>query len=238
MITRVALVIVLVLLAAALAAEAQPTGKIPRIGVIGELSPTDPFLAAFQQGLRELGYREGENIVVEYRYANGVSERFADLAAELLRLKIDVLVVGGATAARAAQAQTKTVPIVFVLPGDPVGSGLVASLSHPGGNATGTSTLIPELAARALAVELHVIPIRKPKELESAFAAARAQRADALMALADPVFGIKLAQLADLAARHHLPAIYVRAPSPRTSRSNSRRRSSSSSISRPRRRSG
>jgi putative ABC transport system substrate-binding protein len=248
MITRVALVIVLILLAAAPAAEAQSAGKIPRIGVIGELSPADPFLAAFQQGLRELGYREGENIVVEYRYANGVSERFSDLAAELLRLKIDVLVVGGATAARAAQAQTKTVPIVFVLPGDPVGSGLVASLAHPGGNATGTSTLIPELstkhlellkravprlsrvavlynpgtrvtalavdstreAARALAVEVHVIPIRKPDELESAFAAARAQRADALMALADPVFGIKLAQLADLAARHHLPAIYVR----------------------------
>ena len=229
-------------------AEAQPTKKAPRIGVIGELSAADPFLAAFQDGLRELGYREGENIVVEYRYAHGVSERFSDLAAELLRLKIDVLVVGGATAARAAQARTSTVPIVFVLPGDPVGSGLVASLAHPGGNATGTSTLIPELstkhlellkravprlarvtvlynpgtrltalavestreAARALAVELHVIPIRKPDELANALATARAQRADALMALADPVFGIKLALLADLAARHHLPAIYVR----------------------------
>jgi putative tryptophan/tyrosine transport system substrate-binding protein len=227
----------------------QRVGKVPRIGVLGEKSPADPFLAAFRQGLRELGYTEGQNIVVEYRYANGMVDRFPELAAELIRLKVDVLVVGGAAAARAAKAKTKTVPIVFALPGDPVGSGLVASLNRPGGNATGTSTLLPELsrkqlellkaavprvsrvtvlhnsagrpvaglalnatreAARALAVELQVLEVREPNELVSAFAAARAQQADALLALSDPVLGNKLAQLAELAAKHRLPAIYVR----------------------------
>jgi putative tryptophan/tyrosine transport system substrate-binding protein len=235
--------------AAPIAAGAQQVGKVPRIGVLGEKSPADPFLAAFRQGLRELGYTEGQNIVVEYRYANGTVDRFPELAAELIRLKVDVLVVGGAAAARAAKAKTKTVPIVFALPGDPVGSGLVASLNRPGGNATGTSTLLPELsrkqlellkaavprvsrvtvlhnsagrpvaglaldatreAARALAVELQVLEVRAPNELVSAFAAARAQHADALLALSDPVLGNKLAQLAELAAKHRLPAIYVR----------------------------
>jgi putative ABC transport system substrate-binding protein len=241
--------ITLGLLAAPLAAEAQQAGKVPRIGVIGEKSPADPFLAAFRQGLRELGYTEGQNIVVEYRYAHGVVDRFSDLAAELIRLKVEILVVGGAEAARSAKAQTKTVPIVFVLPGDPVGSGLVASLARPDGNATGTSTLLPELsrkhlellktavprlhrvtvlynsagrpvagltleatreAARALALELQVLEIRQPNELVTAFAAAMAQHADALLALSDPVLGNDLPRLAELAAKHRLPAIYVR----------------------------
>ena len=217
--------------------------------MLGELSPADPFLAAFRQGLRELGYTEGQNIVVEYKYAHGMVDRVPELVAELIRLKVAVLVVGGGAAARSAKAQTKTVPIVFVLPGDPVGSGLVASLARPGGNATGTSTLLPELsrkhlellkaavprvsrvtvlynsagrpvaglaldatreAARALAVELQVLEVRQPNELVSAFAAARAQRAEALLALSAPVFGNQLAQLAELAAKHRLPAIYVR----------------------------
>lgn len=237
------------LLAAPLIAEAQQVGKVPRLGVLGERSPADPFLAAFRQGLREHGYTEGQNIVVQYSYAHGVVDRFPELAAELLRLKVDVLVVGGAAAARAAKAQTTTVPIVFALPGDPVGSGLVASLAHPGGNITGTSTLLPDLsrkhlellkaavprvsrvtvlynaagrpdgglaldatreAARALAVELQVLEVRQPNELASAFAAARAQHPDALLALSSPAIGNNLAQLAELAAKHRLPAIYAR----------------------------
>jgi ABC-type uncharacterized transport system substrate-binding protein len=251
MILRAALtgVVALGLLVTPLAAEAQPARRVPRIGVLGELSPADPFLAAFRQGLRELGYIEGQNVVVEYRYAHGVVERFPELAAELIRLNVEVLLVGGAVAARSAKAQTKTVPIVFVLPGDPVGSGLVASLARPGGNATGTSTLLPELsrkqlellktaaprisrvtvlynsagrpgaglaldatreAARALAVELQIVEIRQPNELASAVAAAKANRADALLALSAPVLGERLAQLAELAAQHRLPAIYVR----------------------------
>ncbi len=238
--------LVLTVLAAPLAADAQPPGKVPRVGVLGERTPADPFLAAFRQGLRELGYTEGRNIVVEYRYALGMVDRFPELAAELLRLDIDVLLVGGAAAARAARAQTKTVPSVFALPGDPVGSGLVSSLAHPGGNATGTSTLIPELsrkhlellkaavprlsrvavlynsagrpgtglsldamreAARALTVELRVLEVRHPDDLVSVFAAARAQSIDALLALSSPVIGSRLAQLAELAVKHRVPAI-------------------------------
>src|SRR6266581_4148764 len=115
------------LLLAPLAAHAQPPSKVPRVGVLAERSPTDPFLAVFRQGLRELGYTEGQNIVIEYRYAHGMVDQFSTLAAELLRLDIDVLVVGGTVAAQAAQALTTTVPIVFTVSGDPVGAGLVAS---------------------------------------------------------------------------------------------------------------
>src|SRR5712691_3442982 len=102
MILRAALigVVALGLLVTPLAAEAQPARRVPRIGVLGELSPADPFLAAFRQGLRELGYIEGQNIVVEYRYAHGVVERFPELATELIRLNVEVLLVGGAVAAR------------------------------------------------------------------------------------------------------------------------------------------
>jgi len=247
---RVALAALLVLglFVAPLAVKAQPVGKVPRIGVIGELSPADPFLAAFRQGLRELGYVEGKNIVVEYRYAHGMVDRIPEIVTELIRLKVDLLMVGGAAAARAAKAQTTTMPIVFALPGDPVGSGLVASLGHPGGNATGTSTLLPELsrkqlellkaavprvsrvavlynsagrpgglaleatreAARALTLDLQIIEIQRPNELESAFAAASAQRADAVLVLSAPIFGNELARLVELTAKHRLPAIYGR----------------------------
>ena len=138
------------LLAAPLAAEAQQQEKIPRLGVIGERSPTDPFVAAFRQALRELGYVEGRNVVVEVRYAHGALDRVPSLAAELLRGQIDVLVVGGTVSAQAAEEATTTVPIVFALAGDPVGSGLVASFSHPGGNVTGISNLSPGLLPKQL----------------------------------------------------------------------------------------
>jgi ABC-type uncharacterized transport system substrate-binding protein len=130
-------------------AEAQQE-KIPRVGVVGERSPTDPFVAAFRQALRELGYVEGRNIVVEVRYAHGALDRVPSLAAELLRGQIDVLVVGGTVSAQAAEEATTTVPIVFALAGDPVGSGLVASFSHPAGNVTGISNLSPGLLPKQL----------------------------------------------------------------------------------------
>lgn len=139
-------------------AEAQPAGKVPRVGVIGEVSPTDPFLAVFRQGLRELGYTEGQSIIIEYRDAHGVLDRVPDLAAELLRLKVDVLVVGGTLAARAAKAQTTTVPIVFTLAGDPVDSGLVASLARPSGNATGLSNLASDLSGKQLELLKAAVP--------------------------------------------------------------------------------
>jgi putative ABC transport system substrate-binding protein len=131
-------------------AYGQPTGKVPRVGMISEFSPADPFIAAFQHGLRDLGYIEGRNIAVEYRHAHGALARVSNLAAELLHLKVDILVVGGTKSAQLARAQTTTVPIVFATSADPVGSGLVASLAHPGGNATGISILSPELSGKQL----------------------------------------------------------------------------------------
>ncbi len=146
------------LLVTLLAAEAQPTGKLPRIGVIGERSSTDPFLTAFRKGLRDLGYIEGQNIVIEYRYADGVVDRFPDFAVELTRLNVDVLVVGGTLAARSAKAATATVPIVFTAVGDPVGTGIVASLARPGGNATGLSNIVSELSAKQLELLKATVP--------------------------------------------------------------------------------
>ena len=143
-------------LAGALAAplaEAQQVRRPPKIGVIGEASATTTaYLAGFREGLSELGYREGQNIVVEYRYAHGLIDRVRQLAAELVRLDVEVLVVGGTASAQAAKAVTTTVPIVFVLAGDPVGSGLVISLAQPGGNATGLSNLAGELSGKLLEI--------------------------------------------------------------------------------------
>jgi putative tryptophan/tyrosine transport system substrate-binding protein len=231
------------------AVRAQRPARIPRIGVIGERSGTDQFLATFGQGLRDLGYVEGQTIHIEYRYAEGASDRFPRLAAELVRLDVDVLVVGGTVAAQAAKAQTTTVPIVFALAGDPVASGLVSSLARPGGNATGMSSLVPELsakqlellkaaapqisrvtvlynpdnqahagptldeareAARALGLDLQALEVRHRGELAGAFAALTGWRAGAVLALGDPVIGIDLVPLAQLAARHRLPAMYSR----------------------------
>jgi len=140
------------------AAEAQTAVKVPRIGVLRETSPTDPLLAAFRQGLRELGYTEGQNIFIEYRYARGVVDQIPTLAAELIGLNVDVLVVGGTAAARAAMARTSTIPIVFTLSGDPVGTGLLASLARPSGKATGLSNLVSELSGKQLELLKTALP--------------------------------------------------------------------------------
>ena len=129
----------LTLLAAPLGAQPRPPSKVSRIGVVLGGSSSDPFLAAFRQGLRELGYGDGQGIAIEARHANGALDRVPKLVAELIGLKVDVLLVAGTVAARSAMTQTNTVPIVFVQAGDPVGSGLVASLARPGGNVTGLS---------------------------------------------------------------------------------------------------
>jgi putative ABC transport system substrate-binding protein len=135
---------------ALLTSEAQPAGKVPRVGVIVETSANAVHVTAFGQGLDELGYIEGQNIVVEYRYAHGLLDRVPQLAAELIGLDVDVLVVGGTVSAQSAKAVTRTVPVVFTLAGDPVGSGLVASLARPGGNATGLSNVVSELSGKQL----------------------------------------------------------------------------------------
>ena len=130
------------LLAAPLAAEAQQAGKVWRIGVLlpaEPASPTEPSTVAFRQGLRDLGYVEGQNVAVEYRYAHGKAGLYAELVGQLVRLKVDIMVVGSGTATLAAKNATHTIPIVFVAAGDPIGEGLVPSLSRPGGNVTGFS---------------------------------------------------------------------------------------------------
>ena len=129
------------LLAAPLAPGAQQTGRMPHIGVLlpaEPASPTEPNASAFRQGLRDLGYVEGKDIAIEYRYAHGRSQRYAELAHELVQLKVDVLVAGG-NASYAAWDVTHTIPIVSIAAADLIGAGLVTSLAQPGGNLTGLS---------------------------------------------------------------------------------------------------
>jgi putative tryptophan/tyrosine transport system substrate-binding protein len=149
------------LLCAPLAPEAQPPTPVHRIGALSGLGTTlggDPFVEAFLEGMRTLGYVEGQNLVMEYRGVAGQFERLPALAAELVRLKPDVIVTQGTPAALAAKQATTTIPIVMVGVGDPVGSGLVASLARPGGHVTGLSTLSPELVGKQLEILTDVRP--------------------------------------------------------------------------------
>jgi putative ABC transport system substrate-binding protein len=148
------------LLVAPRTAEAQQPTKVYQIGRLSPGSPTepDPHLEAFRQGLRELGYVEGQNLIIEYRYAEGGDDRLADLAAELVRLQVDVIVTWGSVAIRAAQHATRTIPIVMAGTNDPVGDGLLASLAHPGGNTTGFSNLTVELAGKRLELLKEAVP--------------------------------------------------------------------------------
>src|SRR5215813_12820160 len=131
-------VLVALLLAFSIPAEAQQPKKVPRIGYLGTGSPSwsSANLEAFRQELHDLGYIENQNIIIENRYAEGVSDRFPNLAAELVQRKIDVILVTGTPATQAVKNATKTIPIVMINVTDPVGTGLVASLAHPGGNVT------------------------------------------------------------------------------------------------------
>jgi putative ABC transport system substrate-binding protein len=192
---------------------------------------------------------EGKNIVIEWRYAEGKLDRLPALAAELVRLKVDVIVTSGPSVTRAAKEATTTIPIVMAFDIDPVGNGFVASLARPGGNITGLSALHPEisgkrlellkeivprlsrvavlgtstvpgyaqelkeieLAAGALKVQLQYLDVLDPKDLETAFRAAAKGRADAVLVLSSPVFGSRRTQIAELAVKGRLPAIYYTA---------------------------
>jgi putative tryptophan/tyrosine transport system substrate-binding protein len=145
---------------AQLGAEAQQAGKVPRIGVLWGYSPSDVsrFGEAFRQGLASLGYVEGRNIVLQERWSEGKSDRLPSLAAELVRLNIDVIVAASTPAARAARQATKTIPIVLTLVTDPVEDGFAASLARPGGNVTGLSMMHPELTGKRLALLKEVVP--------------------------------------------------------------------------------
>ena len=145
------LALALVLLAAPLVADAQQPGKVYRIGYLRYLACAEPaFFTDLRQGLRELGYAEGHNLVIECRAAPGRAEKIPDHAAELVRLNVDVIVAEGTISALAAKQATRTVPIVMVNIGDPVASGLVSSLGRPGGNVTGSTMLAPEIVRKTL----------------------------------------------------------------------------------------
>jgi putative ABC transport system substrate-binding protein len=156
-----AIILTIALLAAPLAADARPAGKrVPRIGYLdgAPRSGNSARIEAFRQGLRELGYVEGQDIAFEWRYAEGKADRLPGLAAELVRLKVDVIVTGGAGATGPAKQATSTIPIVMAQDSDPVGSGFVASLARPGGNVTGLSTLHPTISGKRLEILKEVLP--------------------------------------------------------------------------------
>ena len=221
---------------------------MPVIGYLGAATPSLAALnvAALRQGLSETGYVEGQNLTIEYRWAEGRLDRLSALVADLVGRKVDVIVVaGGAPAAQAAKGATSTIPIVFAS-GDAVGDGLVASLARPGGNLTGVSFLTFELnakrfellsellpqakmiallvdpnnpstehmkqavqeVARANGVQLHILKASTESEIDAAFAALIQRQAGALFANSDPFFFYRHEQLAALAARHAVPAIY------------------------------
>src|SRR5712692_8307009 len=154
------LILIIAVLGGSAIADAQQPTKVPRIGFLGAppLSAMAARIEAFRQGLRELGYVEGKNIVIEWRSAEGKSERVPALAAELVRLKVDVIVTSGPQSTRVAKEATVTIPIVMGFDNDPVGSGFVASLARPGGNITGLSTFAPELSGKQLELLKEIVP--------------------------------------------------------------------------------
>lgn len=236
------------ILVAPLAARAQPPGKVYRIGYLHPGSVRSATaLDAFRAGLRDFGWVEGQNILIEYRWAEGKYELLPELAAELVQLNVDLIITTTTPSVLAAQKASKTIPIVFVGVGDPVAQGLVASLARPGGNLTGTTTMLPELTAkglellreaaprisrvailynlanpaygplmkgievpaRRLGVEVQLVGVQTPNELERAFAAMKKERADGLLVHRDPVFHADFRKrIVELAAEHRLPAIY------------------------------
>ncbi len=151
----------MVVLAAPLVAQAQPTPRAPRIGFLGNSSPNDlaGSAAAFRNGLRDLGWVEGQTIAIEYRWAEGTAERIPALAAELARIRSDVIVVSGSAAIKAAKEATSTIPIVIAaVLTDPVSLGFAASLSHPGGNITGLASQYEEIVTKQLQLLTEAIP--------------------------------------------------------------------------------
>jgi putative ABC transport system substrate-binding protein len=155
-----AVLLALLLLGCVGMAQAQQAKKVPRIGFLSSLSPQAVAnrIEAFRQGLGELGYAEGKNILIEWRYAEGKTERLPELAADLVRLKVDVIVTGGPAVNRFAKEATASIPIVLTFDNDPVGNGFAASLARPGGNITGLSTLAPELSGKRLELLKEIVP--------------------------------------------------------------------------------
>jgi putative tryptophan/tyrosine transport system substrate-binding protein len=231
-------------------ADAQQPKKVPRIGYLApaSLSALAARTEAFRQGLRELGYVEGKNIVIEWRSAEGKIDRLPALAAELVRLKVDVIVTTGPTATHPAKQASSSIPIVMAQDIDPVGTGFVASLARPGGNITGLSSLAPEIsgkqlellketvpklsrvavlwassnpanaqmlreverAAATFGVKIQSLDVLGRKDFQTAFGAASKERAEAVLVLQNGVAAAHRTEIAELAVKSRLPAIFPR----------------------------
>ena len=230
-------------------AIAQQQGKVWRVGFLSQrhvdFVDSDYYYGPFRQGLRELGYVEGKNLVIEWRSAEGNNERLAGLAAELVNLKVDVIVTAGTPAISAAQKATTTIPIVMGNIGDPVGSGFVKSLARPASNITGLSSMAGDVYLKQIEMLLSMVPrlsrvavlvnpsnmsnvktservqtegqkrgvkvlrgeAKTPQEIHNAFSMMRTQNADALIVFNDGLFQQQKAQIAELTAKHRLPAV-------------------------------
>src|SRR6266481_219132 len=193
-----------------IAARAQQ----PPMPVIGLLNPTSPDafagrLGGFRQGLKDTGYVEGENVAIEYRWADNQTDRLPALAAELVRRRVAVI-VGNTPSAFAAKAATTTIPIVFIVAEDPVRLGLVASLARPGGNLTGVNFFSGELTAKRLELLRELVPTatRVAVLVNPAFTTFVRERPDALFVGLDVFLNNRRAQLVNLASRYTLPAIF------------------------------
>src|SRR5215475_6090584 len=193
------------LLAFCLPAEAQQAGKVPRIGYVsatGDPSNPGPNVEGFRHGLRDFGYVEGKNILVEYRYVEGKGDRNPSLVAELVQLKVDALVVGGPGGIRAAKQATKTIPIVIVTQEDPVAAGYIDSLARPGGNITGLTRLTRELSGKRLELLQELVP--------------KISRVGVLWDVDDPgsAIAFKQYETAAHALKIQLQSLQVRGPNP------------------------
>jgi putative tryptophan/tyrosine transport system substrate-binding protein len=242
MITSLTTLVAILLLTAPLPAAGQPSATI-RIGYLspGSTVTHGPLLDAFRQGLRELGRVEGQQLAIESRWAEGKLDRLPSLAAELVNLRVDIIVAAGNPAIQASRQATTTIPIVTPIVADPVTTGVVTNLAQPEGNVTGLSIMARDLAERQLGIlkevapkvsrvallatptarlqvwqdaantlglQLQLVPVREPSEIDSAFAEMTKERVDAVVVSVETMFFMNRARIAELAVRNHLPAAY------------------------------
>jgi len=203
--------VALIVLVLSSPAQAQQPARVPRIAfLLGSSTGTDPRVEAFRQGLRELGYIEGKNIAIEWRYAEGNEDRLPALADELVRLKVNVIVTGGANATGAVKRATSTIPIVMAQSGDPVADGFAASLARPGGNITGLSRLSPELSGKQLELLKEIVPRLSRVAVFGTSTDRYSSQSLREVERAAPAFGVKL-QYYDVLARKDYESAFAAA---------------------------